>query len=117
MIDAVSTERSLAACCAFLLAFIGLVHEAVGPLLYPWAPAYFGRFVWHAMGFALLGIGLVLLAGTLRLIAVPVVPLALCTSAAGFVATVAFAIARRHFHFFAFSIAVAGIGIAVLYRA
>jgi hypothetical protein len=55
--------RSLAACGAFHIAFVGLVHEVMGPTLFPFLPAVFGFFVWHATGFAFIMVGLLLLGG------------------------------------------------------
>lgn len=113
---AVSIPQSLTSCCAFLIAFIGLVHEVAGPTLFPWAPAYFGFVLWHAIGVVVITLGLLLLGGSLGLITVPMVPLALLTSTGALAAGILVAVTHQQFHFFALCVVIAGITIAVLQR-
>lgn len=117
MSNEISIRQSLASSCAVLIAFIGLVHEVAGPTLFPWAPAYFGFFLWHAIGIVVMILGLLLLGGSLHLITVPVVPLALVASAGALGAGILVAVTHQQFHFFALCVVIAGLAIVVLHRA
>src|SRR5581483_3735177 len=65
----VSRARAIACAGAVLLAYVGVVHEVVGTTLYPDGPAWFGGALgWHAAGAALIVLGLVTAAGTLRFV-------------------------------------------------
>lgn len=113
----ISRRRALAFGGATLLAYVGLVHEVVGSTLYPHGPAAFGGlFGWHAAGLSVTAIGLLIAAGTLGLVQVPIGPLAVPLSVVGFIVLVGEALQHRSFHFFAFTIAVAGIFVAVQTR-
>lgn len=94
--------RSLASCGAALIAFIGVAHEAVGHILFPWGPAFLGGPVgWHATGLLAIVSGLLLLGGTLRLVRFPVVPFALAAAAIGAFFVVFTAVRHHQFHMFA----------------
>src|SRR5205085_1164340 len=76
--------QSLASCGAAIIAFIGVCHEVVGDIVFPWGPALLGGAVgWHGLGLFAIAVGLMLLGGTLRLIRFPVVPFALLIIAMG----------------------------------
>jgi hypothetical protein len=111
-----STSQTLSACCAFLIAFIGLVHEAVGPKLFPWAPDFFGVVLWHGIGVLAIALGLLLLGGTMGLMVVPVTPLAIFAAIGGLAAVLFIAMHAGEFHFFALSLSIAAVGVAVLHR-
>jgi uncharacterized membrane protein len=105
----VSRRRALAAAGATLLAYIGLVHEAVGTRLYPDGPAVFGGpFLWHAAGLSLLAMGILALAGVLGMLRVPVVLFAVVAIVAGAAGVAGDAWLHGGFHFFAFTMIVAG---------
>jgi hypothetical protein len=108
-------RRALASCGAFLIGFIGVVHEVLGPTLFPWAPAWFGPMLWHGIGLLCIVLGLFTLAGTLRLVAFPVISAAMLASACGLGGLV-LAASRGEFHFFAFCIILAGIATAVFHH-
>lgn len=108
--------QSLAAACAAVIAFLGLVHEIAGPLLFPWAPDVFGAPLWHGIGLLAIALGITMLAGIVGAIAFPVVPCALAASVGGIVAFVFMALYNGDFHFFALCLVGLGIGIAVFQR-
>ena len=113
----VSRRRALASAGATLLAYVGVVHEVVGQRLYADGPAYFGGPLgWHAGGMALTAIGLLTVAGTLGLMRVPVVLLALVAVGVGCIAIVGEAVVHSGFHFFAFTMVVAGLVIVAMMR-
>jgi hypothetical protein len=100
----------LAACAAAatLVAYVGVVHEVVGATLYPDGPAAFGGPLgWHAAGIAGIAAGVLLGAGVLGLLPVPVAPLA---AAVGVIGAVVFAadLWRGSFHLFAGTLVAAG---------
>jgi hypothetical protein len=100
----------MAAAGATLLAYVGLVHEAVGQRLYPDGPAVFGGpLPWHAAGLSLLAMGLLALAGVLGIVRVPVVLLAVVAIVAGAAGVAGDAWLHGGFHFFAFTMMVAGV--------
>jgi hypothetical protein len=69
-----ASYQSLAASGAALIAFIGVCHESVGSVLFPWGPRLLGGPIgWNSAGILLVGTGLLLLGGTLGLIKFPVV--------------------------------------------
>ncbi len=94
--------QSLAASGASIIAFIGVVHEYAGHVIFPWAPAALGGpFGWHALGvFAILA-GLCMLVGTLHLIRFPVVACALMVAAIGVFLVVLTGIVYGEFHLIA----------------
>ncbi len=110
----ISRHRALACCGGTLLAYVGLVHEVVGSTLYPEGPAAFGGPLgWHAAGFSLIGLGVLIAAGAFGSVRVPIVPLAAFTSAVGFIVLVGEAVRHGGFHFFAFTMVVAGAFVVV----
>jgi len=109
--------QSLAASGASLIAFIGVCHEFVGDTLFPWAPAFLGGpIVWHSLGLLTIVLGLLLLAGTLRLIEFPVISFSLVTAAVGLVLVAVVASLHHQFHMFALAVALAGFGTAFCHR-
>lgn len=101
--------QSLASCGAALIAFIGVCHEFVGHVLFPWGPALFGGPVgWHTLGAFVIALGLLLLGGVLRLIKFPVVPFAAAIVALGVGIGVFAAAVHQQFHLFASAGAAAG---------
>ena len=101
-------ERLLAFAAATLVAYVGIAHEVVGTRLYPDGPAMLGGPLgWHAVGIAGIGTGALLIAGTLGLVSVPLVPcaLAIASIGAGFVAWDA---VNGGLHFFALTLVIAG---------
>ncbi len=114
MLDPHTFHRSLAASGAALVVFIGLSHEFVGAALFPWAPAIFGGSVgWHAVGLAGIVAGLLLFAGTLHLVRVPVVTLSSVVAGLGALVTAYTAVVHSQFHFFAVALCLAGVLVAV----
>jgi hypothetical protein len=109
-----STYHSFAVAGTVLMVFIGLCHEFVGATVFPWGPATFGGSLgWHALGLGGTLLALLLLAGVLGRIALPVVPLSLVFAALGTAISAYTAIAEREFHFFAVSLVIAAIVVAV----
>jgi uncharacterized membrane protein len=101
-------ERLLAFAAATLVAYVGIAHEVVGARLYPDGPAMLGGPLgWHAVGIGGIAMGALLIAGTLGLASVPLVPCALAIAGvgAGFVAWDA---TNGGFHFFALTLVIAG---------
>ncbi len=100
--------RLLAFAAATLVAYVGIAHEVVGTRLYPDGPAMLGGPVgWHAVGIAGIAAGALLIAGTLGLVSVPLVPCALAIAAIGGLFT-AWDAANGGFHFFALTLVIAG---------
>ena len=94
--------RSLASSGATAIALIGVVHEVAGHLIFPWAPAALGGPIgWHGLGFLAIMTGLALLAGTLRLVRLPVVTLSVVVAAIALVIAVLTAVLYEDFHLFA----------------
>jgi len=109
---AVERERLLAFAAATLVAYVGLAHEVVGARLYPDGPAALGGPLgWHAVGLAGIAAGALLIAGTLGLLAVPLVPCALAIAGIGGLFA-AWDAMRGGFHFFALTLVIAGIVLA-----
>ncbi|MDQ3956230.1 MAG: hypothetical protein M3285_11855 [Actinomycetota bacterium] len=74
--------QSLASAGATLIAFIGVIPEYAGHLIFPWAPAAVGGAIaWQALGVFAIVAGVFSLAGTLRLIKFLVIALALIGAA------------------------------------
>ncbi len=114
----ISRRRALACCGATLLAYVGVVHEVIGSTVYPDGPASFGGPLgWHAAGFLLIALGVVIGAGTLGIVRVPIGSLAALASAAGVLGVIVEAFQSGGFHFFAFTMAVAGMVVVVAIRA
>jgi hypothetical protein len=117
MINQEARFQAVATAGAVLIAFIGVVHEVVGAQLFPWGPALFGGPIgWHGVGIACIAIGLLLAAGTLKLIAFPVLLGAGVTAAAGLGVGLFTAIVHREFHLFAFTIFLAGTGTVLFHQ-
>lgn len=99
--------RPIAASCAAVAAFHGVLHEVIGPLLFPWAPDLFGPLLWHGMGIAVLVLGGVVWASVLDLIRFPVIPVAIAIICLA-IGVIAFFLATHgQFHFFALCLAIA----------
>lgn len=115
MVSAPLSIRDAVSCAAAtLVAYVGVVHEVVGATLYPEGPLKFGGpIAWHGVGLAGVAAGLLLAAGVLRLLPVPVKPLAAVVGVIGGAVFAAEAIGHGGFHFFAFTLVLAG-GILVL---
>lgn len=105
-------HQAFAVCGAFLIVFIGLVHEVEGATLFPWAPAFFGPVLWHAIGAPAMLAGTALLAGVLGVRAVPVRGLALFMCVVGIAAMTLIAFKVQQLHFFALWIVIAGATVA-----
>jgi len=113
----VSRRQALAFAGATLLAYVGIVHEAVGSTLYPYGPAAFGGPLgWHAAGLSLVAAGVLIGAGTLGLLRLPVAPMAALLSLVGGAFVAAQALGHGDFHFFAFTMLVAGLLVALSAR-
>jgi uncharacterized membrane protein len=109
-------ERLLAFAAATLVAYVGLAHEVVGARLYPNGPAALGGPLgWHAVGIAGIAAGAVLIAGTLGVLAVPLVPCALAIAGVGGL-FVAWDAMNGGFHFFALTLVIAGTVLALTAR-
>ena len=109
--------QSLASCGAALIAFIGVCHESFGHVVFPWGPALFGGPIgWHALGISTIVAGLLVLAGTLRLINFPVVPFALIAVVIGIVLVIFTAVVHHQFHMPALAAALAGAMTAFFHR-
>ena len=100
--------QSLAACGAAIIAFIGVVHEVAGPLIFPFAPPLFGDLLWHGVGIFAIALGLLLLGGTLGVINFPVKVAAAVAIIGGIAAMAYMAIWHDRFHFFALCLMCAG---------
>jgi hypothetical protein len=113
----VPRRPALAAVGSALLAYVGVVHEVVGPRLYPDGPARFGGpLPWHAAGLLLVVLGLLMLSATLGLVRAPVVSLGAVLGAVGAVFVALQAGLDGGFHFFAFTMLVAGALVAATGR-
>ena len=109
--------QSLASSGAVLITFIGICHEFVGHIVFPWGPATLGGVIgWHGLGIFIIVIGLLLLGGTLRLIRFPVIPWAIVALILGLIVSIFTAIAHYQFHMFAFAVALAAAAIVVFHR-
>lgn len=109
------TFQSLASGGALHIGFIGLAHEIIGAQLFPWAPEALG-VLWHPAGLSVVAMGMLLLAGTLRLIRYPVVPLALLAAIAGVVTVALIELLHQQFHFLALTLAIAGAMTAIFHH-
>ncbi len=109
--------QSLAASGAVLIAFVGICHEAIGHILFPWGPAFLGGPVgWHAVGLFVIAAGLLFLGGTLRLFRFPVVPYALLLAVFGGIFVVIPAVLHHQFHMLALTLFFSGIVTAYCHR-
>lgn len=109
--------QSLGCCGATLIAFVGVCHEFVGHILFPWGPAFLGGPIgWHALGLFAIASGLALLGGTLRLFPFPVAPFALLASAIGIVFVAIPAVLHHQFHMMALAVFFSGAANAYCYR-
>lgn len=94
--------QSVGSAGATLVAFIGVIHEYAGHLIFPWAPAAVGGpAAWHALGVLAILAGVTLLAGTLRVIEVPVLIISLMVAAIAVLLVVMTGIVYREFHLIA----------------
>lgn len=67
-----------------LIVFIGLCHEFVGAVVFPWGPAVLGGPLgWHALGLGGTALALLLLGAVLGQVRLPVAPMALVVAALG----------------------------------
>ena len=102
MIDSRTTYRSFSVTGSVLISFIGLCHEVIGTTLFPWGPEFLGgAVVWHGLGALGISAGLLLLAGTLHLVRVPVALLATIVGFACALISAYTIVARDQFHFLA----------------
>jgi hypothetical protein len=85
------------------------VHETVGAILYPWAPNLFGPIGFQALGLGVIALGLLMLCGTLRVIRVPVAPLAIATSIGTAAMFVFIELNYHQFHYFCVCASIAGL--------
>jgi hypothetical protein len=109
--------QSFASCGAALIAFIGVCHEFIGYIVFPWGPTLLGGPIgWHSLGIFAIVAGLLILGGTLHLIKFPVVPFAVIVVVIGVVLVVFTAIVHHQFHMFALAAAVAGAVTAFFHR-
>jgi uncharacterized membrane protein len=112
-----SRRRALACLGAGLVAYVGVAHEVVGTTLFPYAPAVFGGPIpFHAVGVAGIVTGLLMVAGTLGLVRVPLVPLGVVLGALGAAIFVLTAGRYGDFHLFALTLSLAGLLVAVASR-
>ena len=108
--------QSVAASFALLIAFHGILHEVIGPLLFPTLPETFGFLLWHGMGIAVLIIGALMFAGTLRLIRFPIVPAAIILGTLATGVIIYIEVTHQQFHFFALTLALSSATSAIFYR-
>jgi hypothetical protein len=117
VVDRQTLHRSLASSGSVLIGFIGLSHELVGATLFPWGPAEFGGPIgWHLLGLAAMGIGLLLLLGTLHILPTPVIALSILAAALGAVITGYTALMHNQFQFLALSFCLSAVVVAACYR-
>ena len=107
-----ANTQSISTAAAFLIAFIGATHEVVGATLFPWAPPWFGPFLWHAIGFAAIIAGLLCLAHVWRKINIPVVLIGILIGIGGIAAMTLVAVKVQEFHYFAMWLSIAGFTVA-----
>jgi hypothetical protein len=109
--------QSLATSGAVLITFIGVCHEFLGDTLFPWGPALFGGPIgWHGLGISAIIVGVLLAAGTLRVMRFPIAPVAFVVATMGLAVFLFTAIAYGKFHLMALTIFIAAIGTAVFDR-
>jgi hypothetical protein len=109
--------QSLASCGAVLIAFIGVCHEFIGHIVFPWGPALLGGPIgWHGLGLFAIVSGLLLLGGTLHLFRFPVVPFSILTATIGVVFVVLTGVLHSQFHMFALAVFFSGIVTAHCHR-
>jgi hypothetical protein len=111
-----ANTQSISVCAAFLIAFIGMAHEVVGPTLFPWAPGWFGPILWHAIGIAAIVLGLSCLGGVLRIFKFPIVPCGILLGFGGIAAMTLMVVMHQEFHYFAMWLAIAGFTLATSQR-
>src|SRR5438128_10193583 len=91
--------QSLASCGAVLIAFIGVCHEFIGHIVFPWGPSTLGGPIgWHGLGIFSIVLGLLMLGGTLRLIRFPVVLWGTVAAAIGVAICIFTAVVHHEFH-------------------
>lgn len=98
------------------MAFHGIMHEVIGPLLFPWAPPLFGAVVWHGMGIGVLVLGLLVWAASLGLLRFPVVATCAAVACLALGVIVFFIAAHGEFHFFAMCLGIAAATAACFHR-
>jgi uncharacterized membrane protein len=105
-------DRLLAFAAATMIAYVGVVHEVVGARLYPDGPALLGGPLgWHAVGMGGIAVGVLLILGTLGMVAIPLAPMALAIAGVG-AAFVAWDATLGGLHFFALTAMIAGVVLA-----
>lgn len=110
-------REALAASCAALVAFQGVCHETVGPIVFPYGPALFGGPVgWHAFGLLITACGLFIFAEVIRGTWRGVKPLAWLLALLGAGIFAFAAIRYRDFHVFALTGALSGVGLLACER-
>ena len=105
--------QSLSLCTAFLIAFIGVVHEVIGPTLFPLLPAWMGPILWHGIGVFLIVAGILSMSGRLGAIKAPVIACGVFVGFAGSAATVVVMYLYQQFHFFGVCGAISGFTLAI----
>lgn len=111
------TSHAFAVAGCVLILFIGLCHEFVGAVVFPWGPAVLGGPLgWHALGLGGMALALLLLGAVLGRVPLPVAPMALAFVAIGVGLTAYTAASRGQFHFFAASLVVAALGVLAGHR-
>jgi hypothetical protein len=101
--------HAIAVSCAVLIIFIGLVHEVVGPTLYPWAPGWFGPVIWHGMGVTIMILGLVCLATIMGGLHAPLAGIGIVLAVGGLSAVGLMVYREDKFHFVALCNAIAAV--------
>lgn len=117
MVDEQTRHRAIAASAATIVAFIGFCHEVIGTTLFPWGPAAIGGSIpWHLLGAVAISAGLVLLLGTLHVIAAPVVPVARFVTALGLAVALFVVFRTGELHVLALVFSAAGLVFASAHR-
>jgi hypothetical protein len=94
----------------------GLHHEFMGEIVFPWGPGFLGGPIgWHGFTVLVVVYGLVMLLGTLRVIKLPVVPMAGLAILVCIGLLLASALLHQQFHGFAFTSLIAATTTAVCY--
>ena len=117
MIDSNTTYRAFAVSGCVLVVFIGLCHEFIGSILFPWGPAFLGGPVgWHGLGVFGISAGLLMLAGTLHVVRVPVATLSILVAATCASISAYTLIGRDQFHFLASVEVIAALAVFIFHR-
>ncbi len=109
--------RAFAVAGSVLIIFIGLCHEMVGAIVFPFGPSVFGGLLgWHALGIGGTALAIVLLLGVLDIISIPINILSIVFLLIGISIFLYTAIIYKQFHFFALSLIFASITVIVCYK-